>query len=64
MLHQCVSEGAIISKLMRFSLACERQQSRTVVSAMLSGVPHLCVIVRDGEEGVRGGGSGVGVVST
>lgn len=40
MLRQCVSEGAIISKLMRFSLACERQQSRTVVSAMPGGVPQ------------------------
>lgn len=40
MLRQCVSEGAIISKLMRFSLACERQQSRTVVSAMPGGIPQ------------------------
>lgn len=45
---------------MRFSLACERQKSCTVVSAMPSGVPHLCVNIRDGG-GLRGGS---GVVST
>lgn len=69
MLHQCVSEGVIICKLMRFSVASERQQSIgcwCVHGCVSNGtpirLPHLCGNVRGGAGGVGGWGA-VGVLS-